>query len=78
VTAHTCRFKSPAKGARAGKMARVMVSLPPEDMRRLTWLAERRKLPVAKLLRIAVWAYLLPIAVDADEVAAIIKQPAVA
>jgi uncharacterized protein YfaQ (DUF2300 family) len=78
VTAHTCRFKSPAQGARAGKMARIMVSLPPEDMRRLTWLAERRKLPVAKLLRIAVWAYLLPIAVDADEVAAIIKRPEVA
>ena len=46
-----------------------MVSLPPDDMRRLTWLAERRKIPVARLLRIAVWAYLLPIAPDADAAA---------
>lgn len=69
MTAHTCRYKRPARGAVAGNLSRIMVSLPPDDMRRLTWLAERRKIPVARLLRIAVWAYLLPIAPDADAAA---------
>ncbi|MBS0219159.1 MAG: hypothetical protein JSR91_00305 [Proteobacteria bacterium] len=66
MTAHTCRYKRPAKGARTGNMVRIMASITPEDMRRLTWLANKRQVPVAKLIRDAVWAYLLPIAADAD------------
>lgn len=49
---------------------RIAVSLPPDDMRRLTWLAERKGKPVAAVIRDAVWAYLLPIAADADRDAA--------
>lgn len=66
MTVHTCRVKRQAKGARAGKMARVMVSLQPDDMRRLTWWANKHGVPVSNVLRNAVWAYLLPIAADAD------------
>jgi len=66
VTAHTCRFKKPAKGAKVGKLVRVAVSLPEEDMRRVLWLAEQRKVPAAKILRDAVWAYMLPIRTQAD------------
>lgn len=66
MTAHTCRYRREAQGAVAGKMRRVMVSVPPDDMRRITWLARKRKVPVAKVLRDAVWAYVLPIAADAD------------
>ena len=69
MTAHTRRFKSPAKGSRTGKMVRVMASLAPDEMRRLTWLARQRKVPVAKVLRDAVFAYMLPIAPDADRAA---------
>jgi predicted transcriptional regulator len=66
VTAHTCRYKRTAKGALVGKMSRVTVSLEPEDVRRLAWLADKRKVPVASVLRDAVYAYMLPIMVDAD------------
>jgi len=66
MSAHAIRLKRTAKGARAGKMVRVMASLPPDDMRRLTWLAAKRRVPVANVLRDAVYAYMLPIAADAD------------
>lgn len=42
------------------------MSLPPDEMRRLVWLALRRGVPVAQVLRDAVHAYLLPIRADAD------------
>lgn len=66
MTVHTVRLKRPAKGARTGKMVRVMASLEPADFRRLSLLARRRKVPVARVLRDAVYAYMLPIAADAD------------
>lgn len=68
MTAHAVRQRA-GRGASIGKMARIMVSVPPEDMRRLTWLAGQRGVPVSKVLRDAVWAYLLPIAPDADRAA---------
>jgi hypothetical protein len=51
-------------------MSRVMASLEPDDMRRLCWLAKKRRVPVSKVLRDAVYAYLLPIRADADAAAA--------
>ncbi len=66
MTLHTVRVRRTARGARAGRMTRVMASLEQADFRRLAWLARQRKVPVAAVLRDAVWAYLLPIAADAD------------
>lgn len=66
MTVHTCRVNRTAKGARSGKMTRIAVSLEPDDMRRLTWWAAKNKVPVSSVLRNAVWAYLLPVAADAD------------
>lgn len=68
MTAHTVRKKA-GKGAECGQMVRIMVSLPPDDMRRITWLAQKRNVPVASVLRDAVWTYTLPIAIDADKAA---------
>lgn len=65
MTAHAIR-QNAGKGAKCGQMVRIMVSLPPADMRRMTWLAQKRNVPVANVLRDAVWAYMLPIASDAD------------
>jgi hypothetical protein len=45
---------------------RMAFSVNEDDFRRLCWLAKKRNLPVAAVLRDAVWAYLLPIAPDAD------------
>jgi hypothetical protein len=41
-------------------------SIDEKDLRRLTWLAAKRGKPLASVIRDAVWAYLLPIAADAD------------
>ncbi len=65
MTGHANR-QSAGKGASIGNLVRIMVSLSPDDMRRVSWLAQRRKHPVAKVLRDAVYAYMLPIAADAD------------
>jgi hypothetical protein len=52
---------------------RIAVSLPEDDMRRLVWYANKIGKPVAHLVRLAVWAYLLPIASDADKAGAASK-----
>lgn len=67
MTVHTIRRK-PATGSQAKRMGlvRIMASIPPDDFRRLTWLAAKRKVPVSNVLRDAVYAYLMPIAPDAD------------
>lgn len=67
MTYHATR-KGCAEGSLSvdDKSPRIAVSLPPDDMRRLAWLAAKRGVPVASVLRDAVWAYLLPIAIDAD------------
>lgn len=71
MTYHSTR-KRPANGsartnANGNKLSpRISLALPPDDMRRLTWFAEQKGKPVAAVLRDAVWAYLLPIAADAD------------
>lgn len=73
-------YHSTRKGCAQGcgdKSLRIAVSLPPDDMRRLSWLAAKRGVPVASVLRDAVWSYLLPIAIDADaEHRAHVKVPA--
>ena len=61
MTAHTVRLKRKAKGARAGNMVRIMASFEPADFRLLQALANKRKIPVSRVLRDAVWAYLLPL-----------------
>jgi hypothetical protein len=61
MTAHTVRTKRKAKGACAGNMVRIMASVDSADFRLLQALANKREIPVAKVLRDAVWAYLLPL-----------------
>lgn len=41
-----------------GKSPRIVVSLPPADMELLTWWAAKKGVPVATVLRNAVWSYL--------------------
>ncbi len=69
MTVHLTRTSRRAAGAPVGNMKRIAVSLPPDDMRRLTWWANKHGVPVSNVLRNAVWAYLLPIAADADRAA---------
>ena len=69
MTVHATRTKRQAQGAKTGNMVRVMCSLDPDDMRRITWWANKKGVPVAYMLRLAVWAYLRPIAEDADRAA---------
>lgn len=75
MTYHT-RRKKPGAGSRhsnalGNKLSpRISLALPADDMRRLTWFAEKKGKPVAAILRDAVWAYLLPVAADADREAA--------
>lgn len=64
MTAHTIRTKRTAKGARAGRMVRVMASVDPADFAILQELAAKKQIPVAKVLRDAVWAYVLPLKAD--------------
>ena len=69
MTAHKVRRKRLAHGTPSGKggggqLVRIMVSLPPDDFRRLAELARQRGQPVAAVIREAVWAYLLPIEPD--------------
>ena len=49
-----------------GPTARVSADVPKDDARRLAWLARKRRVPLAAVLRDAVYAYVLPIATDAD------------
>lgn len=71
MTYHKSR-KRPASGsartnASGNKLSpRISLALPEDDMRRLNWFAAQKNKPVAAVLRDAVWAYLLPIAADAD------------
>ena len=58
--------RAPAGVNRFDRSPSISVTLPPEDMRRLKWWAAKKGLPVASILRDAIWAYLLPIAGDAD------------
>lgn len=77
MTAHTIRLKRKANGAKCGHMLRVMASLDPEDFKRLKWIADRRQVPIARVIRDAVWAYVLPIKTEADaeNAAARAKRP---
>ena len=61
MTAHTIRTKRTAKGARTSNMVRIMASVEAADFRLLQALAKKRKIPVSRVLRDAVWAYLLPL-----------------
>lgn len=72
MTFHSIRAKA-AQGARTRhpvngqkRSPRIMVTLDEADFRRLTWWAAKKGKPVAAVLRDAVWAYLVPIAADAD------------
>lgn len=72
MTYHT-RRKKPGAGSQHGNemghklSPRISLALPPDDMRRLHWWAAKKGKPVAAILRDAVWAYLLPVAADADK-----------
>ena len=72
MTYHATRSR-PASGSTGSNpfgqklSPRISVALPEDDMRRLTWWAAKKGKPVAAVLRDAVWAYLLPIAADADK-----------
>jgi len=72
MTYHTTRSK-PAAGSTGNNplgqklSPRIAFSLPEDDMRRLTWWSAKKGKPVSAILRDAVWAYLLPIAADADK-----------
>jgi non-ribosomal peptide synthetase component F len=46
------------------KTVAISVDLPTDDLARLTWWAEKKGVPVAVVLRDAVWAYLLPVRDD--------------
>lgn len=72
MSLHKVRRGGRAKGAKRTNgnghklNPRIAVTLPEDDFRRLTWLAKKRGVPVAAVLRDAVWAYNLPIAPDDD------------
>lgn len=68
VTFHTTR-QSSASGSTAGTATspRIAVSLPPEDMACLTWWAAKKGVPVADVLRSAVWSYLMPVRADFEK-----------
>lgn len=78
MTYHT-RRKKPGAGTTGSNpngqrlSPRIAVSLPADDMRHLHWWAEKKGLPVAAILRDAVWPYLLPVAADADREAGAAK-----
>ena len=69
MTAHKTRAKT-ASGSRiarkgAGpKMVRIMGAFPEADWKCLQHVARLKKLPVAQVLRDAVWAYSLPCRAD--------------
>jgi len=58
MTAHQIRLKRPARGHAAKAMVRIMASFSPLDFARLQAMAAERKVPVAKLMRDVVVAYL--------------------
>jgi hypothetical protein len=66
VTFHTTSARRQVKGPKCpgrqngAKSPRIAVSLDRVDFDSLTALAARKKIPVAQVLRDAVWAYLLP------------------
>ena len=66
MTFHTRSVRQRVKGpkcpggANGSKSPRLAVSLDRVDFDSLTKLAEQKKIPVAQVLRDAVWAYLLP------------------
>lgn len=71
VTAHKIRVKVAngsrivSKGTRqAPKMVRIMGSFPEADWKCLQHVARVKKLPIAQVLRDAVWAYALPFRAD--------------
>lgn len=61
MTFHTRTIRKP-KGSKVGaqRSPRIAISLPPEDMRLICWLADVKKRPVAEILRDAAAAYVLP------------------
>lgn len=72
MTYHATRSRPAVGSRRTNAMGqklspRISVALPADDMRRLTWFAAKKGKPVASILRDAVWAYLLPVAADADK-----------
>lgn len=71
MTMHTTRLKrangtSRANGHGHKLSPRIAITLSEDDFRRLTWLADKRGVPVAAVLRDAVWAYMIPITPEAD------------
>lgn len=46
---------------------RLAVSFDADDFRRAQWFADKRGLPLAEVIRRALWAYLVPVAADADK-----------
>jgi hypothetical protein len=76
MAAHRGRFHGARKGRARGGQAtgvngranspRIAVTLNDVEFRRLSWLAAKRGVPVAAVIRDSIFAYLLPIAADAD------------
>lgn len=72
MTFHTTRLKRLAKGtARTndeghGLTPRISVGFEERDWKRITWLAAQQQVPVASIIRDAVYAYCLCIAPEAD------------
>jgi len=58
MTAHTVRLKRPATGHTDKALVRIMASFGPLDFALLQAMAAERKVPVAKLMRDVVVAYL--------------------
>lgn len=48
---------------------RLAVSFDADDFRRAQWFADKRGIPLAEVIRVALWAYLLPVKADADRAA---------
>lgn len=46
---------------------RLAVSFNADDFRRAQWFANKRGIPLAEVIRLALWAYLVPVAADADK-----------
>lgn len=62
MTFHS-RSKRKVKGHGPNRFARsprIAVSLDPVDHHNIVWLAEQKGIPVAHVIRDAIWAYMLP------------------